>query len=421
MKISQFGSRGLSIIHPPMVGDKKGEGSIVPYRGIMDYAGREVHAAAFGEMVTGDRRAVISNAFNFFISPDKHTDLSTGDAALSVDKSRLKVATTGPGVGEALIDSRPRNFYRPGYDAYALYTAAFDNVVTGVEQEHGVFDENDGYFVSLDDDGQISCNHRRAGVSISTTPQNAFYLDTLDGNGPSGFILNPQAMNIYYLQYGYLGVLPCVFSIYGGTRLGWIPFHYIDVVGSNNLLAVENPHLPLRFRVSGTGNVAAMYSGSWNAGIIGPERDHGINDQFTTDTINTITISTFPAPVLSVRNDATFQGKTNTVPFDLHAMGVSVAGNKDHFVKIIKGGVLTNPVWNQVDVNSALSVDVAATAITGGRLLRSYPLGSSDSAPDIPYEPGEIRGYPGEITSVVIYSTSNSSDVRASLHWDELK
>lgn len=389
---------------------------------INDFLGRQGIVSAFGEQVVGFKDAEIISTFNYFINPKRVITTNSVDSfSATIDTSRLKLTAGISGSGTGIAESKARNFYRPGYDAYVLYTAAFDNFLSGTTQEHGIFDDDDGYSIGLNSDNQLEIKHYRGGSLISTVPQSEFLINKLNGTGRKKFTINPQAMNIYYIQYGYLGVLPSIYCVYGGISRGWIPFHYTEEIGINGgNLIIENPFLPLRFKTTSLGNEVSMYSGSWNGGSIAPPRTRNLNDQFTLELSNTF--GTGITPVLSIRNETTFKGKPNGNALDLHALTASLEGNKNHALKIIKNGVLTGDAFATVNADSIAFSDTDATAIADGELLRSYPIQKEgDLGSGALFEEGEIRLHPGEWITIVEETTSTTPIVRIAAHWDEMK
>lgn len=424
MKTVEPGGRGLGIHRQD---DLKGTKYITGYRGLADFAGREAMVAGFGEQLVGFKEAEILTLFSYFINPDRvRTDLSSGAWSATISDSRLKVtAGTGSLVGDAIVQSLQVIGYRPGFDSYLYCTTAFEPFAVGTTQEFGPFDGTNGYSISLLSNGEIAINHYSNTVLVSTTPQSEFILDHLDGKSAGGFILNPQAMNIYRFNYGYLGTMPPSFEIWAGVELGWIPFHYIDLTGVDNSLIIRDPYLPVRFRVTSDGtNEVSMYSGSWDGGIIGSPRPRFLNDQYTVDVEKLgVASAGINKPLISIRNNTTFKTKTNKITVDIDTLTAAVDGNKTHRVRLIKNPTtLTGAVFNSVNASSVMSYDTAATAMTGGEIKRSWPLGKIDSlGGGAIFETGELRMFPGDIYVLALISTSVATDFVGALHWDELK
>lgn len=402
---------------------ERGEKQVIPYHAIADHVGNEIMVGSFGDLVVGGKQSDVSAAFQYFVDPDKVIETNTGTGAASIDASRLKVAASG-GAGTCEVKSRSPITYRPGLNAFAEFTAAFGPYAAGTTQECGVYDYGgNGYALSIDANNKLVVTHYRGGATVSTKTQgdavNGFGFDQLDGTGESGFTYNPQYMNIFRVVYGYLGIASAILEVYGGALLGWIPFHVIEIYNTTSSLIIDDPHLRLTFRVTSNGtNDVAMYSGSWLGGSIGPKRNHAQNSQFAAEYNKTALTGT--AVLLSIRVDSTFKSKTNKLPVDLHELTTGLVNNKPSQLKVIRNGTLTAHNFNAVDADSCVSFDVAATAISGGRLIRSYGLSTTTSL-EKTYEPGEIRLIADDILSLVLVTAGTNVEASGAFHWDELR
>lgn len=402
---------------------ERGRQQRIPYVGIVDGAGREILVGSFGELVTGQKQVDVSAAFQYFVDPDRVTETNTGTGATSIDNSRLKLTANG-GVGTCEVKSRAPITYRPGLNSFAEFTAAFDPYRSGTTQECGTFDVGgNGYSLSINSEDKLVVNHYRSGTLISSVAQGSvpgegFAFDQLDGTGLSGFTANPQHMNLFRIIYGYLGIAPAVLEIYGGTMLGWIPFHIVETINTTNRLIIEDPHLPITFKVTsdGTNNVA-MLSGSWLGGSIGTLRSHSENSQFSADVSKTALTGT--VTLLSIRVKSTFKTKTNKIPVDLHEISAGITSNKPNIVHLILNGTLTGGSFSDVDTNSCVEFDTTGT-VSGGRKLRSWGV-EQDGTLNSNFEEGEVRIVADDILSVVLITAGTNVDVNAGLHWDELR
>ena len=408
---------------------ERGHKQNIPFNSIVDHAGREIMVSTFGDLVTGTKQVDISVSFQYFIDPDKVSEISTGTGAASTDNSRLKLTASSGGAGTCEVKSRVPIVYRTGLSAFTEFTASFDPYKPGTTQECGVFNYGgNGYALSINSDNKLVVNHYRAGVLISSVSQgytisgDGFAFDQLDGSGESGFTFDPQGMNIFRIEYGYLGVAPAILEVYGGHLLGWIPFHVVEIINTGtNELIIDNPHVHMTFRVTTDGtNTINMYSGSWLGGSIGSSRQHDQNAQFAIDTVKTGLTGT--VTMISIRTSATFKGKTSLLPVDLHQATAGIFSNKPNLIRLYFNPTLTGASWTPVDTDSVMEYDVAGVA-TGGRLIRSWGVEPSGTLSET-IEPGEIRMIgliPGDILSMVLVTQGVNAEATAGLHWDEIR
>lgn len=72
-------------------------------------------------------------------------------------------------------------------------------------------------------------------------PQSSFNIDTLDGNGPSGMILNKQLGNVYEIAFQYLGFGNAKFSIEDPETGLIFGFHKIKNANNRTFPVLKNP------------------------------------------------------------------------------------------------------------------------------------------------------------------------------------
>src|SRR6056297_3389277 len=149
--------------------------------------------------------------------------------------------------------TKQRFNYQPGKSTLVFMTFTFCDACSGIINREGMYDNKNGLF--LEQDNNILSFVRRTYTSGSTVDnkitQNNWNLDTLDGNGPSGYSLDLTKTNILVFDYEWLGV--------GRVRMGFVidgKFIYChEFLNANNLTEVymSTPNLPLRSEISNDG------------------------------------------------------------------------------------------------------------------------------------------------------------------------
>lgn len=404
-----------------------GKRQVIPHQAIADYAGRETQVAAYGELLTGQKQLDVSLVFNYFINPERTRQTISGTGANTIDASRLRVAAEG-GAGTAEVESKRNIVYRTGHDAFALFTCAFGAGGVGATMKAGPFNGVNGFFISLSETGKLQANHLVGGVLTTYTQGNTdgtgFNLDQLDGSGPSDFTVNPHALLVYRITYGYLGQSPAYFEVQTGAAKGWVPFHTIDIGNTTADLILTDPILPIKFEATSDGTSdAVMFSGSWLGGVIGNQRTRVDNDQFAFD-VSKALVAGVQTHIGTMRVKATFQGKVNKIPAEFHVLTAGVDGTKDHILRIWKNTPLTGAVWvDPIGPTSIIEIDLTGTLTgTSPKELRySTALGKVDSlGPGIEFPIGELRLEVGDTLTFTAYS-ANASNVVLAGTWEELK
>jgi hypothetical protein len=138
-------------------------------------------------------------------------------------------------------------------------------------------------------------------------------------------------------------------------------------------------------------------------------------------------VTATPLPVLSVQLKTAFGAGTNraiVIPGD-----VSFVTDYPLFYRIIINGTLTNASFNSVDANSICNFDVAATAITGGRVVACGYAGAGGTRAGttgagiknkIPLSVNALGTVGDIITVEAVRVGTNNVAVGASLDWEEV-
>lgn len=386
-----------------------------------DFIGRQSFNTLFGEKVTGMRTDDVSVMFQYGNSTYETTATVTGSGSTSNADGRAGISVTGA-IGSANLSSKAPLRYRPGHEALAQFTTVYTGAQVGVSQYHGLLNTVDGAAFGTKD-GVFGCWLLEGGVEVFY-PRSAFLADKLDGTGPSGFVLDPTKINIYMVQFGWLGIAPILYSVYTGVEYGWVLAHYIDRVNAATTPHLDNPSLPIAarcVRAAIAGTDAAIYTSSWRAGVVaGPAM--GDEGRWFANTVLDATIapSGVRNNIFTLRSKTTFQGHVNHVAAELAVLSLDNAGNKAIAVYIRKDGVLTgNSAYTDIDAtNSVMEVSTGGT-IAGGRELGSAVLkAAGDRRTDI-LNTGLVI-YPGEMATVeIVTSGAFSGTVSASVRWVE--
>lgn len=142
----------------------------------------------------------------------------------------------------------------------------------------------------------------------------------------------------------------------------------------------------------------------------------------------TVTVSTTLIPLLSIQLKTTFNSKENrglVIPLDISL----VNDNPIHY-KVILNATLTGAAFASVDANSLVNFDVAASALTGGRVLESGYAGAGGvrAAATRPGLSGRVPlsvNYPGTVGDILTVAAVRVGTTNAAtgvaLDWKEVR
>ena len=301
-------------------------GDVVWTEDLGDKAGRGAMNGIFGEALTSDRVDYIAIQFQYNIAPMDVT-VSTENGGSATQENSQAVLSTGTSENASVVMESVRKMrYRPGHDAVIYFTADFTPGIAGTYQRAGIFGTENGYYLGFEGEDFTVSLRNEAELEDLHIPQSEFNLDALDGTGESGFILHPHFLNIYRINYGWLGIAPIVFEVYGGIRKGWIPFHAIDLANQISAVHSGNPVLPIRVELGNgiTEQDVVFRTGSMNASLAYSGHDEAINRYFSTG--NEKSVGTALTNIFTILNPTTFQGKINRVYLRMQFMSVLTEG-----------------------------------------------------------------------------------------------
>ena len=331
---------------------------------LVDNVWRTNFNTIFGDQVVASKNDKISIKFNLWILPTEvWTTASWTGASVTEVNSKLYLQSWTDTNGTCSAYSLERMRYHPWHDIYVYFTYAWlDWWVEWATQYVWAYDDNDWYFIWYD--WTTFKAVRREWWNDYARTQAQFDRDTLDWNWPSWFTIDWTKINIFRLNFGYLGVASCIFEVFAWPHIWWIAFNSTDTENALQDLAIENPNLPIKIEItktSWTTNIT-WYSGSWNAWYYNGWISFVWNIPHQWDSWNWITLTwTWVENVVIFHIKDTFNGKPNYVASSLLRSSFNSTASSD----ILKVQIIANPtsVW-WTAVASLTYTDVNTTTST---------------------------------------------------------
>jgi hypothetical protein len=226
----------------------------------------------------------------------------------------------------------------------------------------GLFDSNNGFYFKKTASGLSVCV-LRAGVETSI-PRAQWNVDTLDGNGPSGLVLDETYGIIWRIIFTWYGYGSINFNVNVTHPVTLIQNNYlVHTYNPTTLTSVTTPNLPVSVELNnnGTSGTHSSHVAGRQYSLLGKYQPlYRTLSHFVTNI--TINSSTTFLPVLSMRRKADFIG----VPIKL--MSVDAIATRDMIVQIKVNTTLTGASFgNLIDISAAdtaAEVDTSATSIS---------------------------------------------------------
>lgn len=382
-----------------------------------DFSGRQQFHTVFGEAVVGQRIDDISVQFQYGNSSYDVGEAVSGSGTTG-NSAAMAFVRAGPTAGAAALTSRSAVRYLPGHEIVAQFTSAYEGRQHGVSQYHGLLNDDNGVAFGTQD-GVFGVWFIKGGVEVFY-PQNEWLGDKCDGTGDSGFVLDPSMLNVYMVQYGWLGTSPITFSIYTGLALGWVLVHWIDRVNQAEFPHLNNPALPMAARVvqsAGTGE-AGIETASWCAGSVA-QKDAVSDRWFSHSILDRALAPGTREHILTLRNETTFQGRTNHIAVELAVVSFVNDANKTAVFGGYKGATLSGATaYVPKDATSSvISLATGGTA-SGGREDAAIVVGKTSGAR------ADVRGtglviLPGETFTVTAEMFGGTGTASFAVRWRE--
>lgn len=388
---------------------------------------------AFGKLSTAEQTVIREYVHMYDELPSDFSTVTVGGATLSHEPQHAGVllsCTTAAGDDVSHISDLYHK-YQPGQSQTLEMTIAVgDTGKANVERHWGYGDNTDGAFFKLDGT-TLSVAMSSSTIAGMNVPQSNWNQDKLDGTGLSGITLDVSKDNIYWMDIQWLGAGRVRFGVViQGKR---ITCHEMYHANKFNVSYMRTASLPIYVHQKNHGASASTSELRFfcatvkTGGKFRPQRSSFSMPGTSFATIN----STTPTPLMTGRSMQTFKGVENRVWTMPTGMCIHVVGDPI-IIQVIKSGSLTGATFAVTpNADSAMEVDDAATAISGGRALRSRvvmagvlhvdlrDLFSTDG--EIITRKADIAAPPDHYTiTAANLEGAKSSQVLIGMDWDEI-
>lgn len=376
-----------------------------------DNVGRSELNTIFGESTAVIPHADIEEQFHYNVNTRTLTTTTANGGAASVENDMLKLSSSTATNGSVTVETKKPIRYRPGKEAYALFTAMWDGQgVAGSKQRIGIWNKTDGFYVGFNGTDFV-VGYTRDGTDTEVTESN------FNGETEHISLLDFTKLNIFRISFGWLGTAPCTFEFLGPDHR-WHIMHIIEFQNTLTQPSITNPNLHFTIDVTKTSGATdvIMRSASWLGGVHG--EDESAADRFDTGTASATNITT-EAVLINFQNVTTFQSKTNRVEVEGVRLSMSSEGTKTGKIKIYKNLSISGASWSNIDAtNSVLQVDTAGTVTpSDANLLFEYNLSRQGTIIDN-IEDMDMIIEPGDTITVTGQSASNM-DFDFTARWKE--
>ena len=202
--------------------------------------------------------------------------------------------------------------------------------------------------------------------------------DIFDGNGLTGVTLDPTKLNVFQIDFQYLGAGAIRFYIEDPDDGELHLVHAIAYANANTRPSIDNPTMGAFMRVENTSNTSDLTLSSASCGIFIDGAKKNIGPKIGVEGTKTLAGTATETPIVSFRVKDVYQSKQNRSKVKINYVAASVEHTKPCFINLYGNATLTGASWADVSANtSALQKDTSATAISGGNFFFGIPLGKT--------------------------------------------
>ena len=299
-----------------------------------------------------------------------------GSSITHLPNEAAVLLTAGSGSASALIQTYRYFPYVPGRSLFIVLTGVLGAKADDVVRRIGLFDDNNGLFFELN--GQelrvVRRTKTNGNVVDNWVRQSEWNLNTMDGNGEGGIVLDTSKAQIFVIDFQWLGVGRIRF----GFNIGGEIIYCHEMLHTNiiDTVFMSTPTLPMRYEITKTAGAAATLKSiccaiSSEAGYLPPGTVHSESNKNSLR--GSISAKT---PIFAIRLKNTFHTVANRRTAYLVDASALITGN-NALVEIVHvhsdySSVTGN--WTSVGDDSACEYSTDISAITGGT---AHVLGSA--------------------------------------------
>jgi hypothetical protein len=306
-----------------------------------------------------------------------------GLSSYTPSESSQVLSVTGTSGSRVVMTTNRYHYYEPGSSNLFLETVALgDTGKAGNSRRWGGFDDNDGVFFELQGTTlNVVVRSSTSGSIVETrVPQASWNGDKLNGTGLSGHTISLTGINVYWIDYQWLGAGRVRFGIYtpDGAR---VTCHTVQNAGQHALPYMRSGTLPVAFENVNTGAAGA---GSELRAVCAAVYTEGDFADYAfwrfADVDKTMTGVTTDSVAFSMRTLSTYNGKHNSVV--VYPETLNVWCDQPVAVTLWQNTGVTGGTW--AALASACEINyTGAVSTTGAQKFKTIYFGAGAQSVDL--------------------------------------
>jgi hypothetical protein len=388
---------------------------------------------AFGRIRTSSPLTLFDSSHRYKDNGLWSTSTATGGTSTFDANAGLVNLAVTTASGSSVIRETTKCFsYQPGKSLLVMSTFTLNAAKTNLRQRIGYYGAANGMYLELDNTTLSFVERSSSTGSLLETrvTQSDWNTDPLNGTGPSNLTLDLTKAQILWMDIEWLGL--------GTVRMGFIingkfihchSFHHANIITSTYITTAS---LPLRYEITNTAATASASTLKQVCSTILSEGGYelrGLQQAIGTTITSPHVLTTAGTyyPVISLR----LKSAALDAIVILTALSILAAtANANYNWRVVASATTTGGTWTSAGTDSSVEYNLTGTATTGGRILAQGYFSStnqSTSSVDIlkealfkfQLERNGLTTTPYEL-SLVVAASSSTSNVHASMDWEEI-
>lgn len=370
------------------------------------------------------------NTFQFSKDPQVWDEQTTGTASSTYEPDESLVRLdVGSNAGDEIVrQTRKVMRYVPGRQIEFSGAFRAGAPMPGIRRRAGLFDDFNGvYLEGYGDLFYAVVRSTRSGTTSELKVERADWnIDSFDGTGPSGIVVDATMMQVMVIEYEWYGSGTVEFKfIYKNNAY---PCHRFDFSNISDRTWSATAFFPIRIEltnVTGEAGPATFFQGSNAVMSEGALEKIGVEENAASPITGRLlpSANTF-YPVLSIRLKP---DRLNGVVLPIEFQAATL-DNTAIFYRIYRTPELTGANWQSVADASFCEFDASATALTGGEELRTGYINSTNQGLKYRFADESSTqiernnmGTTSEIVTIAVACTQANKAAFASINWIEMR
>jgi len=266
----------------------------------------------------------------------------------------------------------------------------------------------------------------QTGVPHTTnwTYQTDFNIDKLDGTGPSKVTIDPSKLNIFQIQFRWLGAGEIDYSIEDPLTGNIIHFHHEQYSNRNSDVHLDNPSFRIGYIAAnlGAGTItdAHTYGASMMAAQEGIEADNAFTTATGTSKLSLSSGSTHH--LIGLKNSTIYQNKINLRKVKMKRLDVAVQSNDPVQIYLILNGTssVTHSYVKVADYSCVVEdTNTGTYTLANEHVMAQFVLPAGGNI-DIDLDKLEVTVPPGSHLDVCVSSGQTIQSIATALTWIEV-